>query len=322
MSEGARFDHENSTNVRISGHGPLRSCFGLMARISPRLTSRMAAQLFCLPVGARRRPAREERWLADATPILLPSDRRRLAGWSWGEGPTVLLHHGWAGRGAQLGAFVEPLTAAGFRVVTYDAPAHGRSPGRFTNGVELTRTLGQVVAQLGGVHAVVAHSLGCLATGRALGRSLDVARVVFISPPADMLTYTRQYAACMGLSDEVHELMLDHFVRALDMEWDEFTAEGIAAADRAQRGRQTPLLVVHDLTDAVVPLAHARRHRAAWEGARLHTTRRLGHRRILRDAGVVEEVVAFLCEGRSDAGLPNATIPLCCGDVGGRRRER
>jgi len=33
----------------------------------------------------------------------------------WGKGPTVMLVHGWSGRGAQLGELVEPLVAAGDR---------------------------------------------------------------------------------------------------------------------------------------------------------------------------------------------------------------
>jgi alpha-beta hydrolase superfamily lysophospholipase len=45
---------------------------------------------------------------------------------------------GWGGRGAQLAAFVEPLLARGFSVVTLDAPAHPP------------------------VRAVVAHSLGAV----------------------------------------------------------------------------------------------------------------------------------------------------------------
>jgi len=35
--------------------------------------------------------------------------------------------HGWNGRGAQLGAFAPELVRVGFRVVTFDTPAHGRS---------------------------------------------------------------------------------------------------------------------------------------------------------------------------------------------------
>ena len=34
---------------------------------------------------------------------------KRIAAWRWGRGPTILLAHGWSGRGGQLSAFVEPF---------------------------------------------------------------------------------------------------------------------------------------------------------------------------------------------------------------------
>src|SRR5690349_395790 len=76
------------------------------------------------------RPAREEEVRATGTPLRLGGG---LAATAWGEGPPVLLVHGWAGRGTQLGEFVAPLVAAQRRVVALDAPAHGDSPGTQTN---------------------------------------------------------------------------------------------------------------------------------------------------------------------------------------------
>jgi pimeloyl-ACP methyl ester carboxylesterase len=60
----------------------------------------------------------------------LSSGGQKLAVWSWGDGPTALLLHGWAGRSEQLAAFVRPLLAAGFSVIAPDAPGHGDSSGR------------------------------------------------------------------------------------------------------------------------------------------------------------------------------------------------
>ena len=69
-----------------------------------------------------------------------------VRGHVWGDGPVVYLVHGWGGRGSQLASFVEPLLVAGFRVVMFDAPAHGDSDhgpagrGR-THGVEFGKAL-------------------------------------------------------------------------------------------------------------------------------------------------------------------------------------
>ena len=55
-------------------------------------------------------------------------------------------------------------------------------------------------------------------------------------------------------------------------------------------------LVVHDSDDMEVPWTNGADVAAAWPGAELVTTQGLGHRRILRDAGIVARVTAFLAE--------------------------
>jgi pimeloyl-ACP methyl ester carboxylesterase len=55
-----------------------------------------------------------------------------------------------------------------------------------------------------------------------------------------------------------------------------------------------PLLVIHDATDREVPHSHGESVAASWPGARLITTRGLGHQRILRDEDVVRRAVEFV----------------------------
>jgi pimeloyl-ACP methyl ester carboxylesterase len=57
-----------------------------------------------------------------------------------------------------------------------------------------------------------------------------------------------------------------------------------------------PLLVVHDEGDDVVPFADGAALAAAWPGARLVRTTGLGHRAVLRAAGVIDEVVQFVTD--------------------------
>jgi pimeloyl-ACP methyl ester carboxylesterase len=76
----------------------------------------------------------------------LPFEGGELAVTTWGEkGPSVLLMHGWGGARAQMTGFVEPLLAAGYRVVAYDQPAHGESDGKTTNVLEVAPTMDLVM---------------------------------------------------------------------------------------------------------------------------------------------------------------------------------
>lgn len=63
---------------------------------------------------------------------------------------------------------------------------------------------------------------------------------------------------------------------------------------RIAPGVKAPLLIIHDEDDVDVPLRDGKAYVEAWPGARLHTTRSLGHRRILRDPEVIGAVADFL----------------------------
>ena len=67
--------------------------------------------------------------LASGLPLRveLVQNRDRVRAWQWGEGPPVLLVHGWEGHAAQFAGFIPRLLEQGFSAVAFDAPAHGQS---------------------------------------------------------------------------------------------------------------------------------------------------------------------------------------------------
>jgi pimeloyl-ACP methyl ester carboxylesterase len=111
---------------------------------------------------------------------------------SWGNvsHPLVLLVHGWGGHRAQLVGFVKPLTAASFRAVSFDAPAHGDLPGTRASGYQIAEAMHAVVDKVGMPYAVIAHSLGTMSVTVALADWLNVQKLVFLRPYAQ----TRRYA--------------------------------------------------------------------------------------------------------------------------------
>lgn len=277
---------EKSTNVRL-----VRALFAILQRRWPAAAPRAALWLFGRPQ-RHRRPEREGLLLRSARPFTLGLGASRLEGWSWGEGPTVLLVHGWAGRGAQLGALVPPLVEAGFRVVAYDGPAHGASPGRATTLVGQAGALDRVLAALGPVHAIVAHSLGAAAATIALSRGHLVARVAYVAPMSRVQGALDRFGRFVGLTPGTARSFRDAIEAATGVAIGEI--EGASLARRLAQ----PLLIVHDVDDDVVPVGDAEALAASWRGARLRRVSSLGHRRILRDEGVVEEIVRFVAACR------------------------
>ena len=268
--------------------------------ISEDLGTSLAERLFTSP---RRypRPQRERAVLASGHPFTIPVTLRsprwngaqtQVAAWRWGIGPTVLLVHGWEGRGSQLGALVEPLVAAGLSVVTFDAPAHGHSPGNRLYLTDHADAIVDVAATVGPLHAIVAHSFGCAATLLAHARGgVDATRNVMISPNVLIGDSLERFARLVGLDDAERSLLEHQIVTATGMTVESLALEHTATA------RDTALLVIHDRYDREVPVHHAEHLIRAWPSARLLVTEGLGHRRILRDRTVLREVVEAVRQG-------------------------
>jgi len=298
-------DPNKSTIVRLKT-APLRAAFAILGRAAPGLAATWALDLFFTPRG-RRGSRRITALLSDARRFDVTVDGQRVAAWAWGDGPAVYLVHGWAGVGGQLAAFVPPLRAGGFRVVTFDAPGHGASGGRRSSIVHFARALHALVAEAGGAHAVIAHSLGAAAVVRALAQGLDVKRAVFVGPTEGPRDWSERFRAHLGVPPHVMTAMRERSERWLGARWEDFDVPALA------RTRSTPLLVFHDRGDAEVPWTDGAAIAGAWPGARLVTTTGLGHRRILRDPQVVSRAVAFVngAEPGTGRGASACARPGC-----------
>lgn len=268
----------------------MRGAFGMLSRTAPAVASRIAVDLFMKP---RRfpRPRREQELLAEATPfeVQLGVDNSVRA-WRWGSGPAVLLVHGWEGRGSQLSPLVRPLLARGFSVVTFDAPGHGESDGSRSSLPHFAWAVRRVADALTEPYAVVAHSLGCAATTLALREGLSTQRLVFFSPPLNPSDYVDRFGGILNFSAEVLDRMKLRIEERFLRKWSDY------ALDETARQMTTPLLVIHDRDDVETYWSEGSALAAAWPGARLVTTEGLGHRRILREASVVEMAAKFVAE--------------------------
>ena len=267
----------------------VRGALGLLSRTTPNLAGRVAADLFMKPRRFKA-PEREREVLAEATPFEV---RLGLGGtiraWRWGsEGPVVVLVHGWEGRGSQLAPFVRPLLGAGYSVVTFDAPGHGASPGKRSSLPHFAWALNAVVEATEPPHAILAHSLGCAAATLALRDGLTTQRLVYISPPLNPVDYTAQFGDMLGLTDAVVDRLRARIEERFARKW---TVYSLAETARMMT---TPLFVIHDRDDTETRYRGGAKLAELWQGARLMTTERLGHRRILREERVVGAAVEFI----------------------------
>lgn len=267
----------------------VRGALRLLSRTSTSVASKVAMDLFMTPRRFRT-PDREKTLLADATPFdVRLGDSTTIKAWSWGEGPLVLLVHGWEGRGSQLAAFVEPLVGDGYRVVAFDAPGHGASDGNRSSLPHFTYAIRGVADALATQpHAIIGHSLGCAGVTLALRDGLTVNRLVFIAPPLEPVDYTARFGEILDLDREVVEGLQRRIEQRFLRSWSDYSLSNTAKEMTA------PLLIVHDRDDRETYWSEGKGLSEVWPGARMITTTGLGHRRVLRDASVIEAATQFV----------------------------
>lgn len=272
----------------------IRTALLALSRIAPGTTARIAEAIFVKT--ARPAPRRDEaEWLATATRFEVRAAGQRVAGYAWGGvGPAVVFAHGWWSHAGRFAPMAQAAVAAGMRALAFDAPGHGQSTGWRATMPEFAATLRAVADHQGPLHAVVGHSLGGAASVFALARGLPASRAVIIAAPADITSWVTRFRDTFGIQAGVYARMQHNMERRLQVTWHDLDV--LAHARRLD----LPALIIHDVHDPDVPWTEGQLLADAWRGSTLHTTRRLGHRAILRDADVIRRVVEFLRTANSE----------------------
>ncbi len=268
----------------------LRTAFRTVGTVAPEVAARWAETIFCRPPRNEPRPA-EQAFLATGTPSTVRSEGQDLATWTWGQGPIVVLTHGWGSRAGRFSTLAQALVDARFRVVLFDAPAHGASMGSQASLPQFSRALQAVGDTVGSIYGLVGHSLGGAAVSLAMQKGLPAERAVLLSPPADVILFSHAFAEHLRIPLRTHNVMRRNLESRLQIRWEELHVPTLA------RGMTAPALVVHDRDDQDVPFSHGEEIAKAWPGAQFMATTGLGHRSVVRDPEVIRRTLAFLKDG-------------------------
>lgn len=275
----------------------VRGLYGALCRTVPALAAWLAYAQLATParsaprdwhVGLRRQ----------AVSRRLPFGNGELAVLEWGKGPTVLLVHGWASHATHMGRMVGPLVGAGFRVVAFDAPAHGDSSGDATDMVQFASAIAAVAADVGPLHAVIGHSFGAaMSLYAARDWGVQPGRMVLFSSFDHCNWFVNAFGEYVGLTPQVLERVRQRLVRLYGgrLDWARMSIVDMA------RAADFPALVVHDEDDEEVPFEHALALSAVLPRGELRRTRGYGHHLVLRSAGVIDQVVQFIARDGRDA---------------------
>lgn len=234
--------------------------------------------------------------LIDAHTFRFGPDQSRHA-WMIGQGPLVLLVHGWGGRGVQMGVMARALAAAGFRCIFFDAGGHGGSrsePVGFHTFINDVGALSEHVGQT--VFAYIGHSAGALGmmASRSM-RGVRAERYICIAAPRYPYVPLESIKRNYDVSDEVIELVKGSLASQFECDWLALQTGSAYRSDVAGK-----LMLAYDIDDERVHHMDADRIAAGWPGAHVLKTQGFGHNKILQAPELLAEALSFL-----QGGAPN-----------------
>jgi pimeloyl-ACP methyl ester carboxylesterase len=262
----------------------------LCALMSRKLVTAYSAKLFTTPI-KHKIPKRELKMDAESiqSVLYIPAINKNIAIYEYGKSDKrALLVHGWSGRGTQLFKIADSLLESGYSIVSFDAPAHGKSAGKSSIMSEFIESILEIETQYGPFEIAVGHSLGGMSVLNAIKNDLQVKKAVVIGSGDIVQDILDDFISKLRLKPEISVRLRDYFEKKYQVKMDDFSAY------KAARKIDIPVLVIHDKNDPEVPVKAGIHIYDNLKNGSLYLTEGLGHRKILGSHEVIEKITEFI----------------------------
>lgn len=283
----------NSSKKPKHSFGIPKSIFILgktLSILSPHLATLYAAKLFTTPMRFKT-PRREMEMDANSkqTLVHIPKINKSVVVYEYGKSDKkVILVHGWSGRGTQLVNIANELLKQGYSVLTFDAPGHGKSPGKTTLMLEFIAILLQLEKQYGPFEAGVGHSLGGMSLLNSMKQGLQLKHLVTIGSGDVIKDIMDEFVEKLKLKPTISDRMEQRFNKIYKQEMSN------SSAYLAAKEIKSPVLIIHDKNDLEVPVSCAHHIYEHLSNGELMITEKLGHRKIISDNTVINKIMTFI----------------------------
>jgi pimeloyl-ACP methyl ester carboxylesterase len=264
----------------------------VLEKIAPNLLIKFASKLFVTPINYPT-PEREKEMINNAVQefCYVPSIKKNINIYRYSNlnsDKKVLLVHGWSGRGTQLFSIAKEMSKLGYQVISFDGPAHGKSEGKKSTMKEFIETIHVVNDTYGPFEYVIGHSLGAMSVANALKDGLQTKKAVLISGGDIVTDVIKDFIDHLKIDKSFVEKLQRKFEKDYNLKMNDYSVSSVA------KNITTPCLIIHDKIDTDVKVEAAYNIHKHLKGSELYITDGLGHRKILGDKNVIQQIVSFI----------------------------
>ncbi len=293
MSSKIYFQSATQKNFRRS---MVSTVTGLHHMVAPKHAKGMAKRVFLTPA----KPKRKLDYPKAITQHSLKTSEGAIAVYTMGEGPTIVLSHGWSGTASQFFPLMEKIVESGFKAVAFDHVGHGQSEGKLASLPAFIHATEAVIddcnqAEKGSaVVGIASHSMGTVSTLESRHAGALSVPLLLVAPSLnytqDMMTTVSRSGYSMKLFKAVIDELSDHYGLPF---------EAIDPIGKLEV-RTPKTFIIHDEADKYAKYEHSKKA-SAFEGVTLTTTQQCGHGRILKSKEIMTVCDEWLavCRGQN-----------------------
>ena len=267
----------------------IRGFMGVGEMISPQLTAKIAIEMLFRPGGKKIKPKHKEFWSL-GKPLDFPSG---CEGRLFGSGSkTIWVVHGWQSHSARFSKIIDLCLDNDYKVIAWNGPAHGGSFGHRTNLAAFTRALVKDIKSYNSeINVLLGHSFEAAASAYASSLGVQVDNLILVASPANAKEVFERFWDFIGLEKKSRKFFMKKTEKEMLVNLDEMSLDNFVKILPQDR-----ILIIHDEDDKIIPYSDAQRIKKLSPKIRLHTTRGLGHYRVVGAKETLGEIESFLKE--------------------------
>ncbi len=284
-----KFSYFNNGGSKLGLTSLGRSITALISVLSPKLSALLGENILMKPYGQRHydfelvKPKKE---------LNLQTSMGNVHVNIFGSGDrVVVVSHGWGDSSNSFEPIITSLIKQGYLVAAIDHIGHGKSTGNKSHLLSFIESLELLIEQFHEdrieVDAIIGHSMGAIATLNLPSHLLDSKKIILISSPINFFELMFEKVEQAGISRKLLSKVLESVSHRHGKTWQQLTSE-------SNRDKLTcNITFIHDRQDRYAPFSDVR-HFLQQEKNTVIETEGLGHRRILSDTNVINNIAQVL----------------------------
>ncbi|MCL7986524.1 alpha/beta hydrolase [Sphingobacterium sp. lm-10] len=206
----------------------------------------------------------------------------------------IIFAHGWGSKFQDFKHFFQPIFREDISIIGFDAPAHGSSPGKFTNILKFKEIVKHCLQEIQGQKeiVVIGHSIGASAAALAI---LEVPKIkiscfFLIAAPSNLTKILDNFAGTMGCSKKDKTALEEKIKKTYKID---FKTNSLINNDRPTNVQQ--IILIHDRADEKMVYDESIDLAYRWkinENKDIWTIENSGHHKILKNKSVIENIIS------------------------------